>query len=275
MLTRGCFDSQIGRCPGVCTGAISKAEYRKIIRQLIKFFSGKKDDVVRGMRRDMKRAALAKDFELAADLRNKVESLEHINDVALIMRDDDWDLAHEITPSAPQHGAGGAAYVNVLGRIEAYDIANISGTSNVASMVVFENGQSNKNEYRKFRIKTVDGANDVAAMEEVMRRRLARVVDGSWPIPDLVIIDGGEGQVNRVKEVMKELGVEIPVFGIAKGFDRKQDRLVFDESNPELRRIAESSKDILQRARDEAHRFAGTYHRVLRSKASGIPRRFR
>ncbi len=275
VLPRACFDAQIGRCPGVCTGAISKTEYRKIIRQLIKFFSGKKDDVVRGMRRDMKRAARAKDFELAADLRNKVESLEHINDVALITRDDDWDLAHEISPSAPQHGAGGAAYVNALGRIEAYDIANISGTSNVASMVVFENGQPKKNEYRKFRIKTLDGANDVGAMEEVMRRRLARVANASWPTPDLVIIDGGEGQVNRVKKVMKELGVEIPVIGIAKGVDRKQDRLVFDESNTELRRIAQSSKEILQRARDEAHRFAGAYHRVLRSKSSGIPRRFR
>jgi excinuclease UvrABC nuclease subunit len=79
-------------------------------------------------------------------------------------------------------------------------------------------------------------------------------------------------KVNRVKEVMKELGVEVPAIGIAKGFDRKQDRLVFDESNAELRRIAESSKEILQRARDEAHRFAGAYHRVLRSKNSGIPR---
>lgn len=165
-------------------------------------------------------------------------------------------------------------HINVLGRIEAYDIANISGTSNVASMAVFENGQPNKAEYRKFRIKSFDGANDVGAMEEVMRRRLARgKSDARWPMPDLFIIDGGEGQVNRVKDVMKELGVEIPVIGIAKGFDRKQDRLVYDESNPELRRIAESSKEILQRARDEAHRFAGAYHRVLRSRNSGIPKR--
>ncbi len=274
VLPRECFDSQIGRCPGVCTGAISKTEYRKVIRQLITFFSGKKEEVVRGMRREMKRAAIAKDFERAAELRNKVEALEHINDVALITRDDDWDLAAEISPSLPRRGPGGGMHINVLGRIEAYDIANISGTSNVASMAVFENGQPNKAEYRKFRIKSFDGANDVGAMEEVMRRRLARgKSDARWPMPDLFIIDGGEGQVNRVKDVMKELGVEIPVIGIAKGFDRKQDRLVYDESNPELRRIAESSKEILQRARDEAHRFAGAYHRVLRSRNSGIPKR--
>lgn len=275
VLPRACFDSQIGRCPGVCTGAISKMNYRKIIRQLIKFFSGKKAEVVRQMTREMKTAALKKDFERAVDLRNKVSALEHINDVALIMREDDWDLIPAVSPSLPRRGQGGGEYINVLGRIEAYDIANISGTSNVASMVVFEQGQASKQLYRKFRIKSFDGANDVGAMEEVMRRRLARIVGSplTWPKPDLFIIDGGEGQVNRVKSVMKELGIEIPTIGIAKGFDRKQDRLVYDESNPELRRIAESSKEILQRARDEAHRFAGAYHRVLRSKNSGIPKR--
>lgn len=275
---RPCFDSQIGRCPGVCTGAISKMNYRKIIRQLIKFFSGKKAEVVRQMTREMKTAALKKDFERAVDLRNKVSALEHINDVALITRDDDWDLIPQTNILHPTLNSPlttpSSSHINVLGRIEAYDIANISGTSNVASMVVFEQGQASKQLYRKFRIKSFDGANDVGAMEEVMRRRLARIISSpsSWPKPDLFIIDGGEGQVNRVKAVMKELGIEIPTIGIAKGFDRKQDRLVYDETNAELRRIAESSKEILQRARDEAHRFAGAYHRVLRSKNSGIPK---
>lgn len=275
VLPRACFDSQIGRCPGVCTGAISKMQYRKIIRQLIKFFSGKKEQVVRQMMREMKTAALKKDFERAVDLRNKVFALEHINDVALITRDDDWDFIPAADQATTSYGlrTTTSSHINVLGRVEAFDIANISGTSNVASMVVFEQGQANKQLYRKFRIKSFDGANDVGAMEEVIRRRLARIISSpqSWPKPDLFIIDGGEGQVNRVKAVMKELGIEIPTIGIAKGFDRKQDRLVYDESSPELRRIAESSKEILQRARDEAHGFAGAYHRVLRSKNSGIP----
>ncbi len=259
---KACFDFQIGRCPGVCIGAISKKDYRKIVRQLIQFFEGKKTSIVKQMMKEMKRAALAKDFELAAGLRNKINALEHVNDVALITREDDWDVTK-----------------SVLGRVEAYDIANISGTSNVASMVVFENGQPMKSAYRKFKIKSFDGANDVAAMEETLRRRLRHTTPSDsplkrgrdiWELPDLMVIDGGEGQVNRVKSVIAELGFDIPIIGIAKGFDRKQDRLVYDESNAELRRITESSKEILQRARDEAHRFAGAYHRVLRSKNSGI-----
>ncbi len=270
---RPCFDAQIGRCPGVCIGAISKKDYRKIIRQLIQFFEGKKTSIVKQMMKEMKRAALAKDFELAAGLRNKINALEHVNDVALITREDDWSVQSEVSP--PAMGESEGAFINVLGRVEAYDIANISGTSNVASMVVFENGQPNKAAYRKFKIKSFDGANDVAAMEEVLRRRLNRITTSptTWPAPDIMVIDGGEGQVNRVKEVLADLGFAIPIIGIAKGFDRKQDRLVYDESNPELRRIAESSKEILQRARDEAHRFAGAYHRVLRSRNSGIPKR--
>ena len=277
MLPRACFDSQIGRCPGVCTGSITKKEYRKIIRQLIQFFEGKKMSIVKLMTKEMRRAARVKDFELAAGLRNKINALEHMNDVALITREDDWDGANasdDISPSLRRRESEGG-FINPLGRIEAYDIANISGTSNVASMVVFENGQPMKSAYRKFKIKGFDGANDVAAMEEVMRRRLARarLSPSTWPIPDVMIIDGGEGQVNRVKEVMKELEFNIPIIGIAKGFDRKQDRLVYDETNLELRRVATSAKEIFQRARDEAHRFAGAYHRVLRSRNSGIPRK--
>lgn len=266
---RPCFDAQIGRCPGVCVGTISKRDYRKIVRQLMLFFEGKKEKIVRAMTRDMKAAVKAKEFERAAHLRDKIFALEHIQDVALIQREDDNLLIPQsLNPST---------HINVDGRVEAYDIANISGTSNVASMVVFEGGRPNKNEYRRFRIKTVVGANDVAAMEEVIRRRVARNVKtpDAWPLPDLMVIDGGEGQVNRAKEVLDELGIKVPIIGIAKGFDRKQDRLVYDKTDPQLRRVAEGSKEVMQRARDEAHRFAGAYHRIVRSKQSGIPRKKR
>ncbi|MFA6017855.1 MAG: GIY-YIG nuclease family protein [Patescibacteria group bacterium] len=262
---RQCFDAQIGRCPGVCTGEISKKEYRRIIGQLIKFFEGKKTSVIRQMGRDMRHAAIMKDFETAADLRNKIDALEHVNDVALIMREDDWDIVGKNIVIE-----GGR--LNLFGRIEAYDIAHIGGTSTVASMVVFENGKPNKSAYRKFRIKSFEGVNDVAAMEEVMRRRLNRfrTSPNVWSLPDVFVIDGGEGQTNRVTEVLKEFGVEIPVVGIAKGFDRKQDRFIYDLDDAELCRVVKSHRALFQLARDEAHRFAGVYHRVLRSRNSGI-----
>ena len=264
VLARPCFDAQIGKCPGVCTGAISKRQYGAIIRQLVMFFSGDKDKLLRTLRREMSRAANAKKFEEAASLRNRVFALEHTQDVSLITKDD------EVKSEKEKVKSGTRQFIDIDGRVEAYDIAHTSGTSNVASMVVFENAKPMKSAYRKFKIKSFEGSNDVGAMEEVMRRRLQRAVTSAntWPLPELMIIDGGELQVQRVQDVLDEFGLRVPIVGIAKGFDRKQDRLVFDESNVELTRVVTSFKEVLQYARDEAHRFAGSYHRVLRSKRS-------
>lgn len=269
---RPCFDRHIKKCPGVCTGEISKPDYRKIIKKLILFFEGKKDRLVRQLIREMSFAAKAKDFELAAELRNQIQALEHIADVALITRE---DVTLPIVKTDNQ-------FVDLDGRIEAYDISNISGTSAVGSMVVFENGKPAKEKYRLFKIKTVIGANDYAMLEEVMTRRLhrAELQPKAWPLPELMVIDGGEGQVEVVRRVMNlflqatsyKLNLP-PVIGLAKGFDRKQDRLVFDRGDLELSRVAIAGKEIFKKARDESHRFAVSYHRRLRSKSSGIKKR--
>lgn len=240
---RSCFYRHLGLCPGVCTGEISKRDYAKIIRQLMLFFEGKKEKIVLQMKREMQAAAKQLDFERAAKLKRRVFALTHIQDVALISKEE---------------------IGNVLSRIEAYDVSNISGTSAVGSMVVFENGKPAKSEYRKFKIKTVKGSNDVAMMEEVLRRRLGN----DWPLPELMVIDGGKGQVWRVQDVLDEMGLKVPIVGLAKGYDRKQDVLVLDESNSALKRVVTANKEILQRARDEAHRFAVSYHRKLRGKRS-------
>ncbi len=252
---RACFDAQIGKCPGVCTGAISKKEYRKIIRHLMLFFSGKKGQVLRQLKKDMHAAAKEKRFEDAAQLRNRVFALEHIQDTALIFRDDVNYPATLLQPYPP------------FCRIEAYDIAHTSGTSATGAMVVFESGEPVKSAYRKFRIKSFEGNDDVRAMGEVIERRLRNM----WPLPDLFVIDGGEGQVNAVRRVLDAHGVDTPIVGIAKGFDRKQDRLVYEEERGGYKEESvHAMKEILQRARDEAHRFAGAYHKVLRSRRSGI-----
>lgn len=256
---KACFDYQLGKCPGVCVGAISKVEYRKIIRNLILFFEGKKMTIVRQLRRDMAKAAATLDFERATKIRGQLFAIEHIRDVSLITRED-VDLP--FAPIVPQ------GYYDLNGRIEAYDISNISGTSATGSMVVFVDGKPAKDLYRKFKIKTVKGSNDFAMMEEVMRRRLSRLGQKGWDAPVVMIIDGGEGQMSVVRKVMDELGVRLPIIGIAKGFDRKQDRLVYDRSDVELHRLATRGKEIFQKARDEAHRFAVSYHRVLRAKRS-------
>ncbi len=261
-----CFDAQIKKCPGVCTGAISQKEYRHTIDQIMDFFEGKKGKILEEFERHMKKAAAEHRFEDAAIYRNRWQALQHISDVALILRDD--DLPH--LSLAKSDGVTGAT---ILGRIEAYDIAHISGTSAVASMVVFEHGRASKEHYRRFRIALAHSGDDVASMEEVLRRRVMRAQQQSsaWPLPDIFVIDGGEAQVARVQSVLVDLGVRVPVIGIAKGYDRKQDRLVCDSSDQRLMSTIVAHKEVFQRARDEAHRFAGAYHRLVRSRKSGIP----
>ncbi len=250
---RPCFDYHIGVCPGVCVGAISRRDYAQIIRRLILFFEGKTARVERELERDMKTASKEERFEDAEKAKRRLYALRHINDIAVLSRDEDGLFGHPRRRDLP---------INVFGRIEGYDISNISGTSAVGSMVVFADGEPQKSAYRKFKIKTVKGANDYAMLAEVLRRRL----HNDWPLPDLMLIDGGWGQVNVAKEILREKKLAIPVVGIAKGFDRKQDRLIYPRDAIELGRVVEQYKVILQRLRDEAHRFAIGYHRKLRSK---------
>lgn len=249
---RPCFYVHLKQCPGVCIGEISKKDYAKIIRDLIKFFEGKKDALLKQYAKEMKLAAKEKRFEEAADLRNRIHFLEHIQDIAIMKREDEH----------VDHIREGEASVNIFGRIEGYDISNISGTSTVSSMVVFENGASNKAEYRKFKIRTVKGSNDVASMRETLVRRFRN----DWRKPDLILIDGGWPQVNAAKQVIQHFELGIPVVGLAKGPARDKDELICDENNLEICKLCEQHKDILVAVRDEAHRFAITYHRKVRSR---------
>ncbi len=250
--SRACFYYHLKLCPGVCIGAISKKDYAKIIRDLIKFFDGKKDDLLKQYHKEMKAASKKEEFEEAAAIRNKIFFLEHIQDIAVLKREDeDVDKIRE-----------GEAPVNVFGRIEGYDISNISGTSTVSSMVVFENGAPAKTEYRKFRIRTVKGSNDVASMKETLTRRFRN----DWRHPDLILIDGGWPQVNAAIEVIHQFDLGIPVVGLAKGPDRDKDELICNQNNLEICAVCERHKAILVAVRDEAHRFAITYHRKVRGR---------
>ena len=250
-----CFYHHIKLCPGVCVGKISRRDYAKIIRNVTLFFEGKKEKILKEAERGMKSAAKREDYEEAARLRDLTFALNHIQDVAVIARDRD--------------GGPEDLTINVFGRVEAFDISNIGGAEPVGSGVVFVEGVPRKSLYKKFRIKTVTGANDIAMMKEMIGRRFAHVLKdetGDWALPDLVVIDGGRGQVDAACRVLKGLNLKIPVVGLAKGPDRKQDVLVYGERTPDLVRTATRYKRILQYARDEAHRFAVSYHRLRRAK---------
>lgn len=236
---RRCLDSEIGLCPGACAGAIDRRTYAKTVRNVIRFMEGRKNQVARGLESEMTLLGKKQMFEEAEKVRRQISALAHIEDVALITEDRLRDV------SAPPDI-----------RIEGYDISNISGTSAVGVMVVMEGGAIRTGEYRKFRIRRVAGQNDTAMIAEVLERRLRHA---AWRLPNLVLVDGGLGQMGAARRAIRARGLELPVVGIAKGPLRKNNRLI-----GALPRGA--SRLELIRLRDEAHRFAVAYHRSLRSR---------
>lgn len=241
---KACFEYHLGMCPGVCAGKISQADYQKTIRQIKLFLKGKKKNLIRELEKDMRGLAKNLEFEKAAKIRDRIFALRHIQDVALI---------HEENFRHPQ---------DIPGRIEAYDISNIAGAFAVGAMVVFAEGIIDKSHYRKFKIKTVKGADDIASLKEILSRRLNHP---EWPLPDLILVDGGRGQVNGAKAVFKNYNLNIPIIGVAKGLKRDKDEIIADPSI--LSGQVKIDKKLLLRLRDEAHRFAIQYYRLRHRKS--------
>ena len=164
--------------------------------------------------------------------------------------------------------------IDKIDRMEAYDISNISGYDSVGSMVVFEGGKPKKNDYRKFRIKTIDGPNDYGSMKEVLTRRFERAKTekeegntkkGFGKLPDLLMMDGGLGQVNIALEVLDDLGLDIPVAGMVKDDHHNTRGLIYNGKEISIDTTSEGFK-LITRLQDEAHRFAITYHKKLRGQ---------
>ena len=155
-----------------------------------------------------------------------------------------------------------------INRIEAFDISNISGFESVGSMIVYEKGKPKRSDYRKFKIKWVKGANDYASMEEVLTRRFRRALEeseGFTCLPDLIMMDGGRGQVNIALKVLEELNLNIAVCGMVKDDNHRTRGLYYNNVELPIDRGSEGFK-LITRIQDEAHRFAIEYHRLLRGK---------
>ncbi|MEN8252423.1 MAG: GIY-YIG nuclease family protein [Patescibacteria group bacterium] len=244
---KGCLTYQIGLCPGPYDDAITVKDYKKNMRNISLFLSGRKKKLLKDLNRDMKKYAKAEEFESAQKVKRQIFALEHINDIALIKK----DFSPKARPSEKL-------------RFEAYDISHISGEHMVASMVVFVDGKPEKNKYRKFKIKAIEGINDVGAMREVLARRLNHLED--WGTPNLIILDGGKGHINMADNLWKKLDIKISVVAVAKGPTRKKLDIYKSEVVSVDNELLKD-KVLIENLREEAHRFAIKYHKQLREKA--------
>lgn len=231
------FYRQIGLAPDTSTSEAGK-RYRETITRLKLIFSGKLRTLITQLKRDMMRAAKSERFEEADEIKQKVFALEHIQDISLIKR----DLV------IIEHGF----------RIEAYDIAHISGKQMVGVITVVDNAVAAKSEYRKFIVKGFDKANDAGALREVLTRRLAHM---EWQYPDAIVVDGNIIQINVAREVLSRLNITIPIIAVTKDDRHKAKALVGDKQ------LIDDHKYAILLANAESHRFATTFHKDRRRKA--------
>lgn len=232
-----CFNAQIGLCPGVCAGLISKTEYAKTIHRIKMFFEGRKKTLVSRLEREMKTSAKNLKFEEAGRIKKMIFALNHIQDVAFLKAD---------FLKSP----------GLFERIEAYDVAHISGTNVVGVMVVLEDNEPKKSDYRKFKIKTSTN-DDNASLREMLERRFNHT---EWSMPKLIVVDGGKAQVNTAEKTLKEWGIQIPVVGVVKDERHKPKGFIGNEI------IVQERDRVILLANSEAHRFAIGFHRQLRGK---------
>lgn len=244
---KACFYYQIHQCLGVCTGEISSLDYkRKVIRPMVLFLKGKKKKLILDIKKEMKMASKSENFEEASRLRDQLLHLEKIQDFSLLNK---TFLENEQENKLSNS------------RIEGYDISNLGSTGMVGSMVVFENGLAKKSDYRKFKIRSIQGQSDVDCLAEVFERRLNHP---EWPLPYIFLIDGGRPQVNKIFSIVKKKNLKIPVVGLAKGPTRKKNDIFIENADLETQRWIHSNIGSLIQVRDEAHRFAIKFQRSTR-----------
>ncbi len=234
-----CFNRQIGLCPGVCIGEITKEDYQRQIENIILFFEGNKKRLVKNLEKQMKSYAKNHEFEKASLTKRTLFTLKHVQDVSLIK--EDYSLKD-----------GGMKEF----RIESYDVAHLAGTNVVGVMTVVEDNEARRSDYRKFKIKDEPGINDTKALAEILSRRLGHI---EWPYPDLIVVDGGLIQKRAAERVLTKNNIRIPVVSVVKDEYHRPKQILGDK------KWLSHEREILL-SNSEAHRFGIAYHKKLRGR---------
>lgn len=231
------FYRQLGLVPNQVVNNVAKLEYAKTIRHIKLFFEGKKKEIVKNLEKEMNMCAKKQQFEKAGQIKKTLYALNHIHDVSLLKRN--------------------MSDVGKAVRIEAYDVAHLSGTNMVGVMTVIEDGIPEKSEYRKFIIKTIKSSNDPGALREMFLRRLGHT---DWQYPSIIVVDGNEIQKSVVEQALFTLKIAIPVVAVVKDEKHKAKKILGDKN------LILSYRDQILLANLESHRFAIAFHRKKRGK---------
>lgn len=250
-----CLEYHLGQCLAPCAQYIDAPGYQRIAEDLVAFLKGQRDDLLRDLARRMDLASRRRRFEEAARLRDQIQALSSVivaKEKSLVAGALEQLQAALKLPTLPQ-------------RIEAFDISNISGAFAVGSLVVFLEGKPHKAHYRHFAIETVRGIDDYQMMREIIRRRYSGSLATQLPVPDLILVDGGKGQLSAACEELAALSLKISVIGLAK---RQEHIFLPGVFEPVVLLPTSPVLHLVQHIRDEAHRFAVTFHRKRRGKAA-------
>ena len=281
-----CLNYHIGKCPGFCclkqqkwitdlrsrlsTGSFNPTIYSKNVAAIRSILTGKKNSVIKNLEKEMARSAKKSDLEKAIELREKLKGLKRVFENAKIIQKSSHTHI-SIYGYEDKNGKAGTNLIKILGlpkmpiRIEGYDVSNIQGAHATGSMVTFIRGQPDKNFYRKFKIYTKQSPNDTAMLKEVLERRFKHE---GWPFPDLILVDGGKGQVNAARATLAALKISIPIIGISKNKHHLGHQLIIPgrKTPLPLTKLSPADRNLLLAIDSEAHRFAIGYYRKLHRK---------
>lgn len=261
---KSCLYYHTKECPAPCAGRVTKEDYRAIAERAALFFKGRYKDLREELEREMREASAALEYEKAAHLRDNARALGLMGERVRVRKVEADDVGGHVAatqavtalqkaldlPAPPVH-------------VECFDISHFQGHQTVASMTCFLGGRPHRDHYRKFKIREVSGIDDFKSMREAVFRRYRRLRDEKASLPDLVLIDGGKGQLGAAQEALADLKLKIPLASLAK---RIEEVFLPGRAESVVLPVGDPALSLLQRLRDEAHRFGVTYHRLLRGK---------